>query len=87
MYPEPRNKVKTIRLDTTENQDLWRPTAHFVHLKKRAEILNKIRRFFEVREMLEVDTPLMCRTAATDPYLYPIPVQFRHGKVSEKLFL
>jgi lysyl-tRNA synthetase class 2 len=79
--------VLHTHLDAKERTDLWRPKSSFIHLKKRAQILNKIRRFFEARDVLEVDTPLMCRTAATDPYLYPIPAQYLSGSESEKLYL
>ncbi len=53
---------------------LWRPSAHLSQLMTRAATLKQIRAFFEQRQVLEVETPLMCTSAAGDPYLNPIPV-------------
>jgi elongation factor P--(R)-beta-lysine ligase len=45
----------------------WRPTATFENIRLRAEILAKIRAFFAVRDILEVETPLLGRSTITDP--------------------
>lgn len=47
----------------------WQPTATVQHLKHRAHIIEKMRAFFKAREVIEVETPLLCRTTATDPYI------------------
>ena len=44
----------------------WRPTATIESLQHRARIYRAIRAFFEAREFLEVDTPLLSRTTNTD---------------------
>jgi lysyl-tRNA synthetase class 2 len=44
----------------------WQPTASFVNLKLRAEILAKIRAFFAERNVLEVETPLLSQATVTD---------------------
>ncbi len=44
----------------------WRPTATIEILQHRARIYRAIRAFFEAREFLEVDTPLLSRTTNTD---------------------
>jgi len=44
----------------------WRPTATIESLQHRARIYRQIRAFFEAREFLEVDTPLLSRTTSTD---------------------
>ena len=44
----------------------WRPTATIESLQHRARIYRQIRAFFEAREFLEVDTPLLSRTTNTD---------------------
>jgi lysyl-tRNA synthetase class 2 len=43
-------------------------------LVQRAQILQKIRQFFRDREILEVDTPILCPTVGTAPYLTPFEV-------------
>jgi lysyl-tRNA synthetase class 2 len=50
----------------------WQPTASFSHLKLRAEILTKIRQFFADRDVLEVETPLLCTATVTDPHLHSL---------------
>lgn len=58
----------------------WRPTTSLSNLKFRATLINQIRAFFDKRDVLEVDTPLICQSTATDPFissfetqLHPIP--------------
>jgi len=62
--------------------NLWRSTASVENLKKRAEILARIRTFFAARNVLEVETPLMTSAAVSDPYIdtiecryHPLPEQ------------
>lgn len=55
----------------------WQPSANLEILHLRAEILKKIREFFYTREVMEVETPLMCQTSVTDPYIESIPVIFQ----------
>ena len=47
----------------------WRPTASLDALRLRAVLLGRIRAFFSARDVLEVDTPVLSRAAATDPAL------------------
>lgn len=49
----------------------WRPSCSVAALRKRAELLAQIRRFFAARSVLEVETPLLCRAGVTDPNLHP----------------
>lgn len=48
----------------------WQPTASMANLKKRAEILAVIRKFFAERKVMEVETPLLAQETVTDPYLH-----------------
>jgi lysyl-tRNA synthetase class 2 len=52
----------------------WQPTTSAAQLRGRARIIAQIRAFFAERDVLEVDTPLLCRVTATDPPLYSIQV-------------
>lgn len=56
----------------------WQPSATIQSLKDRAEILHKIRAFFYARNIIEVETPLLCSTGVTDPYLDCMKVDFNH---------
>lgn len=48
---------------------MWQPTITKNNLIKRAEILACIRQFFAVRNVLEVETPLLSHATVTDPHL------------------
>ncbi len=48
---------------------IWQPSASLATLKARAELLATIRQFFSVRNILEVDTPLLAKYSVTDPYM------------------
>lgn len=60
-----------------KNKDSWRPSAALAILRTRARILNTIRAFFAARDVLEVETPLLCHTSVTDPYIQSIPAFFQ----------
>jgi lysyl-tRNA synthetase class 2 len=56
----------------------WQPSASIAVLKQRALILQKIRQFFAVRDVLEVDTPALSHVAVTDEHLHSFSTQFNH---------
>lgn len=65
----------------------WQPTASFDNLKLRSCILKKIRDFFYERDILEVDTPLLCSGTVTDPYLTSMTSEFTaEGAAAGKTF-
>ncbi|WP_150299604.1 EF-P lysine aminoacylase EpmA [Pseudomonas profundi] len=49
----------------------WQPTASIDNLRRRAGIINQIRRFFAERDVLEVETPALSGAAVSDPHLFP----------------
>lgn len=55
----------------------WQPSASIENLRKRSELIQKIRNFFHSRGVLEVETPLMCHTSVTDPFIQSIPAIFQ----------
>lgn len=55
----------------------WQPSASLDNLRTRAKILKTIRDFFAARNVMEVETPLMCHTSVTDPYIQSIPALFQ----------
>lgn len=54
----------------------WMPACSLDLLRRRAELLAAIRRFFAGREVLEVETPLLCHAAVTDPNLHAFATRF-----------
>lgn len=54
-------------------QDGWRPSAPLANLQQRAAILKQIRDFFHERGVMEVETPQLCHTSVTDPFIASIP--------------
>ncbi|MDX2350180.1 MAG: EF-P lysine aminoacylase EpmA [Porticoccus sp.] len=47
----------------------WQPTATLETLRYRAKILAQIRQFFEVRDVLEVDVPVLSEAGVTDLHI------------------
>jgi lysyl-tRNA synthetase class 2 len=47
----------------------WQPSSTLTTLKQRAHIIRLIREFFEKRDVLEVDTPLLSLYGATDVFI------------------
>ena len=64
----------------------WEPTASLDTLKKRADILSRIRAFFAGRGVLEVETPLLARYSVTDPHMDVISADHPCG-AGERYFL
>lgn len=65
----------------------WKPGAALDLLKDRAQLLAEIRQFFSVREVLEVETPLLSHGTATDVYIQSYAVTDSHRKDSSPAYL
>lgn len=55
---------------------LWQPSASIEALKQRAQVIRKIRQFFEARDVLEVDTPSLSQASVTDVHLVSFNTRF-----------
>lgn len=58
----------------------WRPSAGMSALRLRARMMAAIRRFFDERGVLEVETPALSGAAATDRHLQSLPVRTGGGR-------
>lgn len=56
---------------------MYKPTASCETLQKRAHIIQKIRQFFQERGVLEVETPLLGKTATPDPLIEPFSTHYQ----------
>jgi lysyl-tRNA synthetase class 2 len=54
----------------------WQPTATIDTLKRRAQLLADVRRFFAARQVLEVETPVLSQAAPTATYLDSFEAQY-----------
>ncbi|MFZ0219338.1 MAG: EF-P lysine aminoacylase EpmA [Candidatus Aquirickettsiella sp.] len=57
-------------------KNTWQPTAELSMLRLRAKLLTAIRDFFSQRHVLEVETPLLSQSTATDPHLHSFQTQY-----------
>jgi lysyl-tRNA synthetase class 2 len=65
----------------------WQPGCDIAALKVRAAMLKEVRQFFEVRNVLEVETPLLSRAAGTDPHIASFKTLFDHPQSEGRLAL
>ncbi len=52
----------------------WEPSASIGALRRRAELLRRIRAFFEARGLLEVETPMLSAAGTVDRHVDSLPV-------------
>lgn len=55
----------------------WFPACSRSVLEQRARMLAEIRRYFAERNVLEVETPLLCHAGVTDPHLQAFTTEYR----------
>ncbi len=65
----------------------WKPSASLQNLQQRANALAQIRSFFQEREVLEVETPLLGRHTVPDVYIESIAAAVSDGTSSHEHFL
>jgi len=58
----------------------WEPAAGLAALRRRAEVLARIRAFFAVRGVLEVETPVLAAGGGTDVHLAPLVTRLADGR-------
>lgn len=68
-------------------ENSWQPSCALALLQKRAQMLALIRHFFAERNVLEVETPLLCQTTGTDPQLDFFTSIYQSPPFEKKLFL
>jgi lysyl-tRNA synthetase class 2 len=67
--------------------DVWQPACSLELLRARAGLLQTIRHFFAERDVLEVETPLLCHGSGTDPQLSFFTAEFSFPPKQQTLFL
>ena len=65
----------------------WKPDASVEVLRSRAETLSKIRNFFAQRNVLEIETPLLAHSTATDVYIQSLTIDSQAAESNETLYL
>lgn len=61
----------------------WTPSAPLRNLRLRARVLAQVRTFFALREVQEVETPLLANACVPDPMIESFPVEY-HGPGGER---
>ncbi len=67
--------------------DSWQPSCELSLLKTRARLLSAIRQFFIRRDVLEVETPLLCSATGTDPHLDFFSSDYHFAAEHRQMFL
>lgn len=65
----------------------YAPTLTLMNAKKRAQMLQHIRAFFEARNIMEVTTPILSQAANTDVYIQSVQATFQGATGQTKGYL
>lgn len=65
----------------------WQPSAALVTLRERSNLLARIRGFFAAAGVLEVETPILSRSATTDPALASLATAWQGPSGNSSLYL
>ena len=63
------------------------PSCQLEQIQHRAHVLAKIRQFFKDRDVVEVETPILCHGIGTDPQLAFFSTQYNFQPEAETLYL
>ena len=55
------------------------PTLTWEDAQHRAKLISRVRRFFENKSVIEVETPLLCHSTVTDVHLDPFETSFNYS--------
>lgn len=65
----------------------WQPCCDMTQVRMRANLLRSIREFFQQKNVLEVETPLLCNATVCDPQLDFFRTEFQFFSEQHTLFL
>ncbi len=72
--------MEVIDLTSRTMPDDFRPTANWENLRLRAELLHRLRAFFDSRGFLEVETPILSADTVVDRHLDPFCIEVGGGR-------
>ncbi|MDM8560288.1 EF-P lysine aminoacylase EpmA [Candidatus Parabeggiatoa sp. HSG14] len=78
--------VKIITALIPKMTSIWQPSARLEMLQLRAQLYGNLRNFFAVRQVLEVETPILSAGCVPDPHIEPLYTDY-NGPNAKRLFL
>lgn len=70
-----------------DNKQNWEPSANIDSLIKKAKTIQQIRNFFQQKNVLEVQTPILSSFPITDLHLENLKTEFNHGSINKTFYL
>lgn len=81
------NELEIHPKDPLTDAPSWAPTASLKNLQKRAELYADIRQFFSERNVLEVETPVLCQHTVTDVHIESFETPYINDFLEKKYYL